>query len=101
MKGIHDGDRVRVRLGQTNLTQKNLAKQIGIASSTLSRMLNQASWRTDYLRLAGEALNTNFFEPYYPNGNQKEPILGILLRPDFLDDPDIIERTKDHLLKRK
>ena len=97
MKEIHDGDRVRVLLGQCGMTQKELADKIGISESTLSRMLNESSWRTDYLRFAGEALGMNFFEPYCPVEKDGGPVLGILLKPDCLNDPEIIRKAKDQL----
>ena len=90
MKKIHDGDRVRVALGKSKVTNKELAEKIGVAPSTLSRMLNEPSWRTDYLELAGETLSLNFFSDYYGSMEKRLPIIGILLDPHSLTVADIL-----------
>ena len=64
MKKIHDGERVRAALAKTDMTHAQLAEKIGLARSTLSRMLNEPSWRTDYLQKAGEVFGMNFFGAY-------------------------------------
>ncbi len=99
MKNIHDGDRVRARLAQVGMTQKELAVRIGVAGSTLSRMLNEASWRTDYLKKAGEILDANFFDSYHSIELEGGPVLGIILKPDSLNDLDVIKRALDQFRK--
>ncbi len=94
MKNIHDGDRVRTRLAQMGLTQREFADKIGVAASTLSRMLHEASWRTDYLKSAGDLLDTNFFKPYFPAAMDSGPIMGILIKPDCIHDPDIFQKAR-------
>ena len=64
MKKIHDGERVKAALAKTDMTHAQLAEKIGVARSTLSRMLNESSWRTDYLQKAGEVFDVNFFGVY-------------------------------------
>ena len=64
MKKIHDGERVRAALAKTDMTHAQLAEKIGVARSTLSRMLNEPSWRTDYLQKAGDVFGVNFFGIY-------------------------------------
>ena len=64
MKKIHDGDRVRAALGKSGVTNKELAEKIGVAPSTLSRMLNEPSWRTNHLQAVGEVFKVIFFQNY-------------------------------------
>ena len=67
---IHDGNRVRAALAKSEFTQTELANYIGVARSTLSRILDQPSWRTDLLYKAGEALRMDFFRVYYQNDQE-------------------------------
>ena len=64
MGKIHDGQRVRSALLESGMTQKELSSKLGVARSTLGRMLNQPSWTTDYLMMAGGFLEKDFFREY-------------------------------------
>ena len=77
-------------LGKSRVTNKELAEKIGVAPSTLSRMLNEPSWRTDYLELAGETLSLNFFADYNRSREKRSPIIGILLDPYSMEMADFL-----------
>lgn len=64
MNKIHDGDRVRIALAEQGETQTALALFMGVARSTVSKMLSRESWTTDDLKVAGTFLNRNFFDVY-------------------------------------
>ena len=88
MKRIHDGDQVRKALSRAKMSKKEFAKRIGVSSSNLTRKLNESSWRTDHLSLAGEALGIDFFLAYCPK-DEESPVLGLLINPSCLSDPEL------------
>lgn len=94
---IHDGERVRSQMAKASVSQVSLADHLGVSPSTLSRMLNEASWRTDQLTKAGEFLSVNFFTPYSDFDKSNGPILGIVIDPDALKDPEIFQKAREQL----
>ena len=92
MKEIHDGDRVRVALARSGMSHKDFAGAIGISPSSLSRRLNESSWRTDQLSIAGDRLGINFFQEYDKKVSGSRPALGIILKPECLRDPDLLKK---------
>ncbi len=94
---IHDGERVRSQMAKEAKSQVALANHLGVSPSTLSRMLNEASWRTDYLTKAGNFLGVNFFSVYSDPGKSNGPILGILVDPAALKDPEIFQKAREQL----
>lgn len=94
---IHDGERVRSQMAKASVSQVTLADHLGVSPSTLSRMLNEASWRTDQLTKAGEFLTVNFFTPYSGSGKTNSPILGIVIAPEALKDPEIFQKLREQL----
>ena len=99
MKEIHDGDRVRVALARNGMSHKEFAEAIGVSTSTLSRMLNESSWRTENLAKAGSSLEDNFFRAYLPHEDGMHPLIGIILRPESLCDPNMLEKIVGQLSK--
>lgn len=79
MKEIHDGNLVRIALNKSGMTNKEFAKKLGVAPSTLSRMLNNDSWRTGQLHNAGELLGVNFFEEYAPFDQMDFKVIGVIV----------------------
>lgn len=94
---IHDGDRVRAQMAKQEITQATLSEHLGVSPSTLSRMLNEASWRTDYLANAGELLGFNFLAIYSRFAIDEGPVLGIIIDPAALKDLELFHRIRDQL----
>ena len=92
MNKVHDGDRVRVRLAHLDIRHQKLAEHIGVAPSTLSRMLNLPSWRTDHLQLAGEFMDINFFEAYLPAREGDRPVMGVIISRDYLEELENLKK---------
>lgn len=94
---IHDGDRVRTQMAKHEITQATLSKHLGVSPSTLSRMLNESSWRTDHLADAGELLGCNFLAIYAKSALDDGPVIGIIIDPAFLKDSEIFQKIRNQM----
>ena len=92
MKEIHDGDRVRVALGRSGMSHKDFAEAIGVSPSTLSRMLNEHSWRTDLLAEAERSTGVNLFQAYQSKENALQLVIGIIVGIESISDSDILKK---------
>ncbi len=94
---IHDGERVRAQMAKQEITQATLSEHLGVSPSTLSRMLNESSWRTDHLAIAGELLGCSFLAIYSRSAIENGPIIGIIIDPTALEDLNAFQKVRDQL----
>ena len=108
-KDIHDGLRVRKRMGELELTMTAFAQQSGISVSAAQRLLAKPHWNSSQLAAASRLLHWNFFslhnwqvakvldqKIYIQAGGTGKPRLLLLEQNIELSPAEVIRELFDH-----